>query len=237
MMKFKRVTPLLAAMMVLVPAAAIAATWSSSAQYGSYSIGSYKWNNDEWGNGHGPQTIWVNSTSNWGVWSQQPNTGGIKSYPNESIYFGRNINSMNTLTSSWNQTTPSYGSWDAAYDVWDSNHSHEIMIWTNWMGGAKPISYNWDSSGNPVPTYSNVCVGNGCWNVYQGSNGSNAVLSFLRTSKTNNSSVDIKSLLKWAESKGIFGNLYIGDVQYGVEITSTNNTGTNFGFTNYFTWN
>jgi len=103
--------------------------------------------------------------------------------------------------------------------------------------GAKPISYNWNSSGNPVPRNYNVCVGNGCWNVYLGTNGSNQVLSFLRTSKTNNSSVDIKALLKWAESQGIFGNLYIGNVEYGVEITSTNNTGTNFGFTNYFTWN
>jgi zinc protease len=49
--------------------------------------------------------------------------------------------------------------------------------------------------------------------------------------------VDIKALLKWAKSQGIFGNLYIGSVQYGVEITSTNNTGTNFGFNNGFTWN
>jgi hypothetical protein len=236
MLKSKWLTPLLAATMTLVPTSANAAVWGSSDKWGSYSIGSYSWSNDVWGSGAGPQSIWVNSTSNWGIWTQQPNTGGIKSYAHEQIYYGRNINSMNTLTSSWNQSTPGYGVWDAAYDVWDSNNSHEIMIWTNWLG-AKPISYNWDSSGNPVPRNYNVCVGNGCWNVYVGSNGSNQVLSFLRTSKTNNSSVDIKALLRWAEGQGIFGNLYIGSVQYGVEVTSTNNSGTNFGFTNYFTWN
>ncbi|MEO5774439.1 MAG: hypothetical protein ABIQ32_10030 [Sphingomicrobium sp.] len=234
---FKWAAPLVAATSVLVSSAANAAIWSSSDKFGSYSSGSYSWNNDVWGSGAGPQTIWVNSTSSWGTWSQQPNTGGIKSYPHININANKNIDSMNTLTSSWNQTTPSFGSWDAAYDVWDSNHSHEIMIWTNWMGNINPISYNWNSSGQPVPRNSNVCVGGSCWNVYLGSNGANQVLSFLRTSKTNSGSVDIKALLKWAKSQGIFGNLYIGSVQYGVEITSTNNTGTNFGFTNYFTWN
>ena len=235
MMKYVR--PLLAATAAFAAASsANAAVWSSSAQYGSYSIGSYSWNNDRFSSGAGPQTIWVNNTAQWGAWSQQPNTGGVKAYPHEAIYFGRAINSINTLSSSWNQSTPSYGVWDFAYDIWDTNNSHEIMVWTNWAG-AQPISYIWNSSG-PVPKYSNVCVGGSCWNVYEGSNGGNVVISLLRTSKTNSGSVDLKAILRWIESTGYFGNLTIGSVQYGVEITSTNNTGTNFNVNNYtVSWN
>lgn len=232
-MKFKWITPLLAATMMLAPTAANAAVWSSSAQYGSYSSGAYSWNNDVFGSGAGPQTIWVNSTSQWGAWSQQPNTNGVKAYPHEGIYFGQAINSMTKLQAGWNQTPPSSGVWDFAFDIWDTNNSHEIMVWTDWKN-AKPISYTWDSTGNPVPKYYNVCVGWSCWNVYEGTNGSNAVISFVRTSTNDNASVDLKAILQWAESTGYFGNLTIGSVQYGVEVTSTNNTGENFNFNNYW---
>lgn len=58
-----------------------AAVWSSSAQYGSWSSNGYTIANDVWGSGAGPETIWANSSSNWGVWSQQPATNGVKAYP------------------------------------------------------------------------------------------------------------------------------------------------------------
>lgn len=236
-MKFKNLRPLIAAAAALAATSANAAVWSSTARYGAYSIGAYSWNNDAWSNKAGPQTIWVNSISNWGVTSTQHNTSGVKTYPHEAIYYGVPINSMNTLTSSWSQTAPAAGSWDFAYDIWDSNNSHEIMIWTNWAGGAQPIAATYNANG-AVPTYTNVCVGGACWNVYEGSNGSNATISLLLTSKANSGTVDLKAILRWIESTGYFGNLTIGSVQYGVEISSTNNQPENFNFENYsITWN
>ena len=49
-----------------------AATWSSSAQWGTWTNGGYTLYNNIWGGGAGPQTIWANSYGNWGVVGQPP---------------------------------------------------------------------------------------------------------------------------------------------------------------------
>src|SRR6185312_10765389 len=86
-----------------------AATCTTSAQYGSCTSGSYTIYNDEWGSGHGSQTLWVNSASNWGVYSTQPSTSGVKAYPNASLSVGKALNSLSKATSSFNETLPSSG--------------------------------------------------------------------------------------------------------------------------------
>jgi hypothetical protein len=197
--------------------AAHAAVWSSSAQYGSWSNGGYTLNNDVWGSGAGPQTIWANSYSNWGVWSNQPNTGGVKSYPHCGKTIGKTLSSLSSVTSSFNVTVPSSGSYESAYDIWYNNYADEIMLWMNKTGAVGPL-------GSYVTS---VTVGGHSWNVYSGSNGSNAVYSFVRTSNTSSGSVDIKAVLNWIESKGWFGNATLNEVQFGFEITSSSG-GLNF---------
>ena len=59
--------------------ASVKANWSSSAQWATWQNGGYTLYNNIWGAGAGPQTIWANTYSNWGVWANHPNTGGIKS--------------------------------------------------------------------------------------------------------------------------------------------------------------
>jgi hypothetical protein len=223
--------------------AAVAATWASSAQYGSYTSGAYSWNNDVWGAGAGPQTIWVNSVSDWGVWSDQPNTGGIKSYPHISYKVGKRISALSRVTSTISATTPAGGAWVSAFDIWDSNHAYEVMLWMNYTGtsagcgNVKPISYNWSAQGCAVPVYTNVTVGGSTWNVYRGNNGGNMVYSFLRTTKTNNNTVDILAILNWLKNRGWMGDVTLGDVQYGFEITSSagglNYHSRNFGVVAY----
>jgi hypothetical protein len=210
----------------------VEATWSTTAQYGSYSTNGYTFNNDIWGSGAGPQTLWVNSSSNWGVWSNQPNTGGVKSYPNCAKYIGKAIGSLNSCTSSFNVTIPGSGSYEATYDIWDSNNSHEIMLWMSYRGSVNPIAASYNSSGQPVATATNVTVGGHTWNVYKGSNGSNAVYSFVRTSNTTSGTVDVRAILLWIESQGWFGNVTLGNVEFGYEITSSSG-GLNFTTNSY----
>lgn len=228
----KHVLPLLAVVLLtacqktatITPSATtqqVEAVWSTTAQYGSYSTNGYNFNNDIWGSGAGPQTLWVNSSSNWGVWSNQPNTGGVKSYPNCSKYIGTAISSINSCTSSFNVTVPGSGSYEATYDIWDSNNANEIMLWMSYRGSVGPISYTYNSSGQPVAVATNVSVGGHTWNVYRGSNGSNAVFSFLRTSNTTSGTVDVKAILNWIKNQGWFGNVTLGNVQFGYEITSS----------------
>lgn len=221
-------TPRIAAALLIagVTTAALAA-WSSSAQYGATAIGAYSFNNDVWGSGAGPQTITVNSVADWNVVSNQPNTGGIKSYPHVNYSVNKALGSIAHLTSTVSATTPSGGAWETAYDIWDTNHAYEIMLWMNYTGTAagcgnvKPISYNWSAAGCAIPVLTNVNVGGSTWNVYRGSNGANQVFSLLRTTKTNNATVDVLAILKYLQAQGWMGNITVGDVQYGFEITST----------------
>src|SRR5262249_44425995 len=64
-------------LVVTTAAGAQAAVWSSTDKWATWSNGGYTVRNDVWGSGAGPQTIWANSFSNWGVWANHPNTGGV----------------------------------------------------------------------------------------------------------------------------------------------------------------
>lgn len=217
----------------------VKATWSSSAQYGSWSNGGYNLYNNMWGSGAGPQTIWANSYSNWGVWANHPNTGGIKSYPNCEKVVNRTLSSLSSCKSSFNATNPSGGAWNCAYDVWCNNSSYEIMLWfnetgtTSGGGNVKPASYNWNSDGSAKAVYSNVSIGGHTWNVFNGRGGSGPCFSFLRTSKTNSGTVDILAICNWIKNTPKwFGNVTLSKVQLGWEITSSSG-GLNFNMNSY----
>jgi xyloglucan-specific endo-beta-1,4-glucanase len=213
-----------------------AANWATSAQYGSTNIDGYTFYNNIWGAGAGPQTIWVNSASDWGVWANHSG-GGIKSYPNMTKWLNRRISQIGNLTVHTQTTTPSGGAWASTYDIWDSNHRYEIMLWLNYTGtsqgcgNVKPISYNYGSTGCSVPVTS-VNVGGRSWTVYRGSNGSNQVFSFLAQSKTNTSDLDVKAILNWLKNNGWMGDEVMGEMQFGFEITSSQG-GMNFGSQNF----
>ena len=208
-MKWKRILPALvltAAVAALVPAAS-ATTWSTSAQWGSFTLGSYTIYNDIWGSGAGPQTLYVDSTSSaaphfW-AYSQQPNTGGIKSYPNASRTINKTINSLSTLTGSFN-TSGGTGQYDWAFDCWVPS---EVMVWTKWTSGVGP----WGSL-----YQSNVSIGGTTYNVYK----PGGPWSFLRTSQTSSGTANLAAIFKWLVNGGHLGNGTVGQCQFGVEITS-----------------
>jgi hypothetical protein len=192
------------------PAQAVA--WSSADQWGTWTNGGYTLYNDVWGSGAGPQTIWANSYSNWGVWANHPNTGGIKSYPNATRYLGKTVSSLGTTTSSFNVTVPTSGvAFETAYDIWSSDNAYEVMLWMNKYGAVGPLG----------TLQTTATVGGHTWSIYKGSNGSNQVFSFVRTSNTSSGTVDIKAIANWLKTAGWFGNVTIGNVQFGYEITSS----------------
>jgi hypothetical protein len=194
-----------------------AATWSSSAPFGSWSNGGYVLNNDVWGSGAGPQVIWANDFSNWGVWSNQPNTGGVKSYPHSGRSIGQTLSALHSVQSSFNVSVPGSGSYETAYDIWAGNYAFEIMLWMNKTGAVGPI-------GSQQAT---ATVGGHSWAVYRGSNGSNQVFSFVRQGNTSAGSVDIKAVFAWLQSNGWMGGAVLNEVQFGFEITSSSG-GLNF---------
>lgn len=197
--------------------------FESSAQYASYSIGGYWINNDEWGNGHGSETLWVNSATNWGVFSTQPNTSGVKAYPDESKSINRPINSLSHVTSSFRESIPGSGNFESAYDIWLNGHGVEVMIWTN-THNVGPLGHN----------TGNVTLDGNTWALYVGSNGSNPTYSFKRTSNESSGTVNVLDLLKYLENnRHYYGNDTLSQVQYGFEISGTGNHSETFSINSY----
>ncbi|MFJ4811325.1 glycoside hydrolase family 12 protein [Streptomyces longwoodensis] len=202
----------------LASAPASAAVWSSCDQWGTTTLNGYTLYNNIWGSGAGSQCVWANSGTNWGVWADHPNTGGIKSYPDAKKVINKPITSLSSLTSSYNVTVPSSGAYNTSYDIWDTDYDYEIMLWVNKTGAVGPLG---TSQGT-------VTLGGHTWTVYKGSNGANEVFSFVRTSNSTSGTVNVLPILKWIkDTKGWFGNETIGDVQFGYEITSSSG-GLNF---------
>ncbi|MFE9404179.1 hypothetical protein ACFYNY_20755 [Streptomyces sp. NPDC006530] len=203
----------LGATITFAAAPAQAATWSTCDQWGSTSLNGYTLYNNVWGSGTGSQCTWANSGSNWGTWADHPNTGGIKAYPNSTKSVNKALSGLAALTSNYNVSVPSAGAYNSSYDIWDAANKYEIMLWVNKSGAVGPI-------GTPQGS---VSLGGHSWNVYKGSNGSNQVYSFLRTSNSSAGTVDILPILRWiANTKGWMpANAVIGVVQFGFEITSS----------------
>ncbi|MEF9906686.1 glycoside hydrolase family 12 protein [Streptomyces sp. P9-A2] len=196
----------------MASAPAQAAVWSSCDQWGNTTLNGYILYNNIWGSGAGSQCVWANSGTNWGAWANHPNTGGIKSYPNAKKVVNKPIDSLRSLTSSYNVAVPSAGAYNTSYDIWDTDYDYEIMLWVNKYGPVGPL-------GSPQGT---VALGGHTWNVYKGDNGANEVFSFLRTSNSTSGTVNILPILDWIkDTKGWMGNETIGDVQFGYEITSS----------------
>ncbi|MBA8826351.1 hypothetical protein FHX42_003727 [Saccharopolyspora lacisalsi] len=192
--------------------AANAAVWSSSDKWATWSDGGYTVRNNIWDSGAGPQTIWANSYGNWGVSADHPDTGGVKAYPHSGRIIDKRLSELNSLKSSFDVSVPADGSYATAYDIWCDDYGYEIMLWANQNGPVGPI-------GSQRAT---VSVGGHSWDVYKGSNGSNAVFSFVRNGDANAGTVDIKAVLNWIADRGWFSDdVSVQDVQFGFEITSS----------------
>ncbi len=206
------VIALVSVLTLAIAAPANAAVWSSTDRWGTWTNGGYTLYNNIWGSGYGAQTIWANSYSNWGVWANHPNTGGIKSYPNATRYIGKKVSALGTTTSSFNVTVPTSGvAFTTAYDIWSSDNAHEIMLWMNKYGAVGPLG----------TLQTTTSVGGHTWQIYRGSNGANNVYSFVRTSNTSSGTVDIRAIAQWLRTNGWWGDVTVGNVQFGYEITSS----------------
>lgn len=201
-----------AAVVLLVAGSASAATWTSSDKFGQITIGNYTIRNDVWGSGAGPQTISANSGSNWWVNANHPNTGGVKSFPHSARAINRKLSATTRLQSSFNVTVPNTGAYETAYDIWASNNAFEIMLWMNKTGAVGPLG----------SLQTTATVGGHTWDVFSGSNGANQVFSFVRHGNTSAATVDVLAVLNWIRSRGWFGDVTVGEVQFGFEITSSN---------------
>lgn len=197
-------------------------------QYGSTTIqGRYVVQNNRWGTS---QEQCVTATdSGFRVTRADgsvPTNGAPKSYP--SVFNGchytncspgtrlpAQVSSISSAPSSISFGYVSDAVYDAAYDIWldptprtDGVNRTEIMIWLNRVGSIQPI-------GSPV---ANVTVGGRSWQVWQGGNGTNDVISFVAPSAIGSWSFDVMDFVRQTVARGLAqNNWYLTSVQAGFE--------------------
>jgi hypothetical protein len=195
--------------------------------FGSTTIeGSYVVQNNRWDSG-AAQCITVTG-SGFSVTTQQgsaPTNGAPLSYP--SVYLGCHYANcspgsslpaqVGQITSAKSSISYSYsgGTYDAAYDIWldpapkkDGVNQAEIMIWFNRQGPVQPVG---SRAGNAT-------IGGRSWEVWQGNNGANDVISYVAPSPINAWDFNVLDFVDDARGRSpIKSSWYLTSIQAGFE--------------------
>ncbi|MEQ0558499.1 RICIN domain-containing protein [Amycolatopsis sp. NEAU-NG30] len=197
-------------------------------QYGSTTIGGkYVVMNNRWGSS-AQQCINVTS-SGFRIQTQQGSTstsGAPLSYP--AVYVGchygncspgtnlpRQLSQIGSAPSSISYSYVGGSAYDASYDIWldptaktTGVNQMELMIWFDRQGGPQPV-------GSPVGTTS---IGGRSWEVWQGNNGGNDVLSYVAPSAISGWSFDVMDFVRDVDARTrVDSSWYLTSIQAGFE--------------------
>jgi len=173
------------------------------------------------------QSIHACSYNNWYAVATMNNDrgdGAVKSYPNVHKDFNSpKISSFHSISSTFAETSPHVGIYEDAYDMWingvASSGSTEVMIWTENHGQAPGGS----SQGS-------VTFGGRTYKVWK--NGD--YIAFVANRNFTSGTLNLLEFFKWIMGKGwLPASSTLGQIDYGVELVSTNNAPHTFTFTNF----
>jgi endoglucanase len=231
-MKLKQTLSVIALAAAAVTVPAVGAVTSAHAdtliceQFGSAMAGKYIVMNNRWGTS---AEQCINVTSNgFQIKSQQgvaPTNGAPVSYP--AIYAGCHYGACSPGTNLPKQLSSiggapssiSYGyvggTYDAAYDIWmdptpktTGVNQMELMIWFNHQGSIQPI-------GSPV---GNATIAGQTWQVWQGSNGQNDVVSYVSPYALPSLSFNVMDFVKDVDARTrVDASWYLTSIQAGFE--------------------
>ncbi len=208
--------------------------WSSGG------LGVYYADADWWAAGgysYAQKTV-ICSYHSWYVQATADNStgdGAVKAYPNVhrdyhdwGSGYEPTISAFHTVTSRFAHTSPGVGIYDVAYDIWlngvASQGSTEVMIWTD--------NHQQVPGGSKVA--SQVSLSGHTWDVWSGS--SNHYLAFVPSSGATMTSgnLDLLGFFKYLMTSGrLASTSTLGQVDYGVEIVSTDGLPARWDFTDF----
>jgi hypothetical protein len=201
----------------------------SNAQTG-ISLGNFYVTNDTWNTSsyQVSQTLFVCSASSWYATATMNNNNGdgaVKSYPNvhEDFNSSPKISSFSTISSSFAETAPHVGIYEYAYDMWlngvADDNSTEVMIWND--------NFNQTPGGSKQGTFTD---GGQTYNVYR----SGSYIAFVDTANVTSGTVNILDFYNYIIGKSwIASTSTVGQIDYGVELVSTNNQSATFNVNNF----
>jgi Glycosyl hydrolase family 12 len=205
-------------------------SFTTSAQFGSWNLSPYFVANDMWNAGAGSvsQTLSACSFSDWYVTATASGGGTVLTYPDSHLDLGNSprISSLSSVTSTFADTNPNTGTYEDAYDIWlngiadPSAGSDELMIWTN--------NHGQTPGGSPMAT---VTIGGQSWTAWKGNGG---YMAFVANSNVTSGTVNLLGFFQWVIAKGwVPADSTLSQVDYGVEICSTNGAPATFSFSNF----
>lgn len=196
---------------------------------GGWSDGGYYVHNNMWNAANYPvtETLYACAYNNWYVVATMNNDSGdgaVKTYPNVHEDFNDPaISSFQSITSTFAETSPHVGIYDVAYDIWingvASPGSTEIMIWTE--------NYKQVPSGSVQATQS---FGGRSYKVWK----SGSYIAFVPDTPFTSGSLDLLEIFNWVMTQGWMpASSTLGQIDFGVEIVSTDNAPATFTFTDF----
>jgi hypothetical protein len=197
---------------------------------GMWNLDPYFVMNDMWGiSGYNvTQTLYGCSSSNWYVVATMDNSNGdghVKTFPNSHRDFASapTINSFSSITSTFAETSPGTGIYEDAYDIWvngiASSGSTEVMIWND--------NHGQTPAGSVQGT---VTLDGRSYTVWK----SGTYIAFVANSNFTAATMNLTDFFKWIMSKGwLTSSATLAQVDYGVELVSTNGVPATFTFSNF----
>ncbi len=175
------------------------------------------------------QTLSACSYSDWYVVATMDNSrgdGAVKTYPNSHRDFGNSpeISSLSSITSTFAETSPDTGIYEDAYDIWlngiAGSGSTEVMIWTD--------NHGQTPSGSVQATVTFDGRSYAAWKT------TGNYIAFVPSANFTSGTVNLLGFFQWLMTKGwIPANSTLGQVDYGVELVSTNGAPATFTFSNF----
>jgi Glycosyl hydrolase family 12 len=213
--------------------AAPAARWHSWAPNGAKSYGKYDVRNNEWNCPCGPQEIWADSGTHWGIHSDQAkgNTA-VLSGPDDQVLEYKSISRLPKLVATYNLSQPTKGDFEADYDIWiqdngqteDWSNDTEVMVWVD-NHGQRP-------AGNVV-THGRIYGKRFTLWSTGGKDQSNVTYSLV-FANSHKGVTHLAAIFTWLTRHGwISPNAADLDVEFGWEICSTNGVYENFTMNSY----
>ena len=175
------------------------------------------------------QALYACSYSNWYVVANISNDNGnraVKSYPNSHRDFSDEptITSLHSVTSTFAETSPGTGIYEDAYDIWLNGiagpDSTEVMIWTENHG---QVPYG--------VVRGTATIDGRSWTVWK-SQGNH--IAFVASSNFTSGTMNLLAFFQWTMAQGwIPRTTTLGQVDYGVEVVTTNGVPAVFSFSDF----
>jgi len=198
-------------------------TTSTNNQGDGRTFGAYYVHNNMWNNDNGTYTLGACNFDNWYLDVTQPLPGdrGVQAYPN--VHKDYNDVALSKIKSAkFASTTPAVCNgciYDVAFDAWIGDDlNNELMIWTDNKGQTP--------AGEKVGT---VTFDGFAYDVWHESGYTAYVSQVTQKSGT----MPLASFFTDMTTRGWAPKATTWQVDYGVEVVSTNNTKQRFGFTDF----